>query len=540
MAKLGPKGSDINVAQMIALVGQQTIGGQRILNGFQDRSLPHFHKHTRQPAAKGFVENSFYSGLTPTEFLFHAMSGRVGLVDTAVKTAETGYMSRRLMKSLEDLSIQYDDTVRTSGGSLVQFQYGADRLDPSEMEGSGVPVHFERTWTHAENLTRDHDERSLTPIEVREMTSGLLEKQRQLLVRRDAVRNSVLEYDDQTDYAIDEHESSRSYIKSIAAFIESHEARLRRVRDLPGPPGSTDNELAQARVDKTAKVSAAMLQHFIRLCLDKFRAAHCEPGYPVGAIGAQSISEPGTQMTLKTFHFAGVAGVSITQGVPRIKEIINASKTISTPIITCPLLNCEHIEVARVVKARMEKTYLSDVLRYAEMEWGVREGTIILQINTSMLADLNLGLDFTDITDTLCSQHKLDIEPEDISVDSKRICIRINAARKLNRASSARSSATASESGDLLRRANFLNREIPKVPICGHPEAVRALIETNDENIHSIVVEGYGLRACMNTEGVVGAQTHTTVSWSVARFLALRLLEQPLLPRSKTLWATWA
>ena len=56
-------------------------------------------------------------------------------------------------------------------------------------------------------------------------------------------------------------------------------------------------------------------------------------GSTVGAFGAQSIGEPGTQMTLKTFHFAGVASMNVTLGVPRIKEIINASKTISTPIV---------------------------------------------------------------------------------------------------------------------------------------------------------------------------------------------------------------
>jgi DNA-directed RNA polymerase III subunit RPC1 len=83
---------------MVALVGQQIIAGKRVPNGFDDRSLPHFEKKNRKPAAKGFVRNSFFSGLAPYEFLFHAISGREGLVDTAVKTAETGYMARRLMK----------------------------------------------------------------------------------------------------------------------------------------------------------------------------------------------------------------------------------------------------------------------------------------------------------------------------------------------------------------------------------------------------------------------------------------------------------
>jgi DNA-directed RNA polymerase III subunit RPC1 len=128
MALCGSKGSTINICQMVACVGQQAVGGSRIQDGacvpkawhlsapdltgslcaagFLDRTLPHFRRGERTPDAKGFVGNSFYTGLSPTEFFFHTMGGREGLVDTAVKTAETGYMSRRLMKALEDLSTQ--------------------------------------------------------------------------------------------------------------------------------------------------------------------------------------------------------------------------------------------------------------------------------------------------------------------------------------------------------------------------------------------------------------------------------------------------
>jgi hypothetical protein len=102
----------------------------------------------RIPAAKGFVENSFYSGLTPTEFFFHTMAGREGLVDTAVKTAETGYMQRRLVKCLEDLCVQYDMTVRTCTNDIVQFLYGGDSLDPAYMEGKDQPVDFQRVLSN--------------------------------------------------------------------------------------------------------------------------------------------------------------------------------------------------------------------------------------------------------------------------------------------------------------------------------------------------------------------------------------------------------
>jgi len=134
---------------MVACVGQQIISGNRIPNGFQDRSLPHFRKKSKNPPSKGFVRNSFYSGLTPPEFLFHAISGREGLVDTAVKTAETGYMARRLMKALEDLCTHYDLSVRNSVGGIVQFQYGDDTLDPVCLEGDATPLEYNRSWTHA-------------------------------------------------------------------------------------------------------------------------------------------------------------------------------------------------------------------------------------------------------------------------------------------------------------------------------------------------------------------------------------------------------
>ena len=150
MATCGSKGTTINVSQMVTLVGQQIINQERVQEGFQDRTLPHFPRNSRQPPSKGFVRNSFYSGLTPSELFFHAMSGREGLVDTAVKTAETGYMSRRLMKSLEDVSIQYDLTVRNSTGALVQFRYGDDALDPTSMEGQARPVNLEHVYTHVE------------------------------------------------------------------------------------------------------------------------------------------------------------------------------------------------------------------------------------------------------------------------------------------------------------------------------------------------------------------------------------------------------
>ncbi len=110
------------------------MSGKRIPYGFSDRTLPHFQKGDLGPESRGFVENSYLQGLTPQEFFFHAMGGREGLIDTAVKTSETGYIQRRLVKSMEDVMVKYDATVRNSLGDIIQFVYGEDGMDGAFIE----------------------------------------------------------------------------------------------------------------------------------------------------------------------------------------------------------------------------------------------------------------------------------------------------------------------------------------------------------------------------------------------------------------------
>ncbi|KAF7426730.1 DNA-directed RNA polymerase II subunit rpb1 [Pleurotus ostreatus] len=138
MVVAGSKGSFINISQMSVCVGQQSVEGRRIPFGFHHRTLPHFTKDDFSPEARGFVENSYLRGLTPQEFFFHAMAGREGLIDTAVKTAETGYIQCRLVKALEDVQVCYDGTVRNSLGDLIQFVYGEDGMDGAFIEKQNI------------------------------------------------------------------------------------------------------------------------------------------------------------------------------------------------------------------------------------------------------------------------------------------------------------------------------------------------------------------------------------------------------------------
>ncbi|RQG92667.1 DNA-directed RNA polymerase subunit A' [Natrarchaeobius halalkaliphilus] len=130
MASSGARGSMLNLTQMAGCVGQQAVRGERINRGYEDRTLSHYQPNDLSAEAHGFVENSYTSGLTPREFFFHAMGGREGLVDTAVRTSKSGYLQRRLINALSELEAQYDGTVRDTSDTIVQFEFGEDGTSP--------------------------------------------------------------------------------------------------------------------------------------------------------------------------------------------------------------------------------------------------------------------------------------------------------------------------------------------------------------------------------------------------------------------------
>ncbi|KAL6903610.1 hypothetical protein ACP4OV_004423 [Aristida adscensionis] len=306
MSQCGSKGSPINISQMVACVGQQSVGGRRAPDGFIDRTLPHFPINSKTPAAKGFVANSFYTGLTATEFFFHTMGGREGLVDTAVKTAETGYMSRRLMKGLEDLSVFYDQTVRNASGGIVQFSYGDDGMDPAKMEGqNGNPLNLDQLFMKvmATCPLRGHD--TLSPDDILRMLNDKL-----------------------SEHGISSDGGCGEKIKEVLTeFLDNHIKLLKNTRralhldeDHVGKRNSCIEECIAANI---SGISAKQLEVFLNTCLSRYYSKKIEAGASVGAIGAQSIGEPGTQMTLKTFHFAGVASMNVASA---IKIVLKSSQ----------------------------------------------------------------------------------------------------------------------------------------------------------------------------------------------------------------------
>jgi len=155
MAETGARGSILNLAQMAACVGQQSVRGERIKRGYRNRTLPHFKVGDLSAKARGFVASNYRTGLDPIEFFFHAMGGREGLVDTAVRTSTSGYMQRRLVNALQDLKVEYDGTVRDASSRIIQIIYGEDGVDPAKSDHGkavNIDIIIEKVLSESEQI----------------------------------------------------------------------------------------------------------------------------------------------------------------------------------------------------------------------------------------------------------------------------------------------------------------------------------------------------------------------------------------------------
>ncbi|XP_038972862.1 DNA-directed RNA polymerase III subunit 1 isoform X1 [Phoenix dactylifera] len=493
MSQCGSKGSPINISQMVACVGQQSVGGRRAPNGFIDRTLPHFPISSKTPAAKGFVANSFYTGLTPTEFFFHTMGGREGLVDTAVKTAETGYMSRRLMKGLEDLSIYYDQTVRTANGSIVQFVYGDDGMDPAKMEGKdGIPLNLDQLFMKVMATCPLREQDTLSPAEILHTLDDRLSK-----------------YD-----TTPEGGCSAAFKKMLSDFLHKHAAafsNIRRALQLDeNHVQKKDSSVLESVAANISGISAKQLQVFLETCIFRYHSKKIEAGAAIGAIGAQSIGEPGTQMTLKTFHFAGVASMNVTLGVPRIKEIINAAKNISTPIITATLVSDRDVISARMVKSSLEKTVLGEVAKAIKIVLKSSQPYIAVKLDMERIEALHIRISSQSVQQAILNHPKIKLKPEHIRVLG-------NNNLKIYPPEADRSK--------LQFELHSLKAVLPKVIVKGIATVERAVIN-NTNGVYNLLVEGTNLLAVIGTPGINGSKTKSNHVIEVQQTLGIEAARQ--------------
>ena len=409
MARSGSKGSSINISQMTALVGQQIVEGKRIPFGFKYRTLPHFTKDDYSPEARGFVENSYLRGLTPSEFFFHAMAGREGLIDTAVKTAETGYIQRRLVKALEDAEAHYDGTVRNSLGDIIQFIYGEDGLDGISIEKQRVDHmnlsndNFDKRF-RLDVMDEANSGAALESLEYgKEMTSDPMVQQfldleyEQLIGDRKLVREinrrkladesmqlplniaRIIENAKKL-FKVDDTRRSDLTPKDVVPAVQALLDRMVVVRGTDPISEEADynstilfkiqlrSRLAFKRLAVEQRVNRLAFDHILGELENRWSRSMVAPGEMVGVLAAQSIGEPATQMTLNTFHFAGVSSKNVTLGVPRLKEILNVAKDIKTPSMVV-YLDSENAtqEDAKALRNTVEHTSLRSVTAITEI-----------------------------------------------------------------------------------------------------------------------------------------------------------------------------
>ncbi len=248
-------GSMLNITQIACCVGQQALGSKRIDFGYNNRTLSFFRKGDLTPEAHGFIKSSFFKGLKPTEFFFGAITGRDSLMDTALRTPKSGYLYRRLVSALQDLKVEYDETVRDASENIVQFKFGDDGKDVSKL--------------HLKNNGMDS-------------------------------------------------------------------------------------------------------------------------GEAVGVVTAQSFGEASTQMVLNVFHFAGVAEMQITLGLPRLIEILDARKQPSTPLMEIYLDGENNNERdSKIIAEKIKEVKLKEIVSEIKIDFGNKK--IEIELDPKALRTVHVG-----------------------------------------------------------------------------------------------------------------------------------------------------
>ncbi|MEM2995300.1 MAG: DNA-directed RNA polymerase subunit A' [Candidatus Bathyarchaeia archaeon] len=440
MTRTGARGSSLNIGQMSACIGQQSVRGKRILRGYLGRALPHFKPGDPSPKARGFVYSSYQKGLDAIEFFFHAMGGREGLVDTAVRTQQSGYMQRRLINALEHIRLEYDGTVRNSAGDIIQFKYGEDGVDPAKSDhGKAV------------NVSRLVEQLKIAGKEGR------------------------------------------------AASAEYIQKKLEEVKDQLTP--LLIEELKQNLAK--AKLSKEGVDEAVRLTVEHYKRALMEPGEAVGIVAAQSIGEPGTQMTLRTFHYAGVREQNVTLGLPRLIEIVDARRVPSTPIMTIYLTGeyKKSREAAVKVARKILYTTLEDLTEKI-YEDPMRE-EIVVELNKSMMEDRGVTLEEL--------KEKLQIQNCSVSIRGSKIHIKP-------------------------KKADVLKKLLDKVSsfyVKGIPGIKRALV-TEEHGEWVIRTDGSNLPKVLEVAGVDTTRTTTNNIHEIAKTLGIEAARNALISESKS------
>jgi DNA-directed RNA polymerase II subunit RPB1 len=582
MVRSGSKGEPLNVAQMMACLGQTAIEGKRVPYGFTDRTLPHYKKYDDSSEARGFIESSFIRGLTPQQFFFHAMSGREGLIDTAVKTADTGYIQRQLIKSMEDLTVQHDGTVRDTNNNIIQYHYGEDGINPTKIETQSLPIgklsqeeirtQFGMTTVDWSTVLKDgvvrNDSELITEyvqeliFDQRMMVEGVFQKKsldsgsvfapvnlaRWILNTKVRFALNPREKTDLTPGIV--LEGIKKIISRTHAYHKIWCALLRF-------------HLAPHKLIVKERFTKDAFEMLMELIVATHMKAWVQPGEQVGIVAAQSIGEPATQMTLNTFHQAGVASKSaVTRGVPRLRELLKVTQNPKASSLTIYLKPeyRNNKDKAREVVQELELTVLRNITDKVAIYWDEKDETTIveedkelmrfyalfeedemenekmeeqwskwllrLELNREEMFNRNISMQ--EVVTVIKNQFNNDINVVYSDYNSDKLVMRIRLPDK-----DKKDKDTASQLDDFTNLKKFQNKLLNSIVIRGVP-GIKAVTFRNDKQYVEDVngkyqqVEQYVLDTdgsnyikVMNHPAVDGTKLYSTNVWDVYEVLGI-------------------
>ena len=408
MINSGSKGGEVNAMQIMGALGQDIFKNKRIEKDVNNRTLLHFHQNDDTPLARGYIEHSYFEGLSPQEFFFHHMSGREGIIDTAIKTADTGYISRRLMKALEDIGVKYDGLIRTGNNLIIQYTYGDNNIDQTK----GKKVNLKTLSLGNKDLKSQY---CLNSGEITKLITKFKLKKSDLEKFNDNYYNQLIQfrnnlrivqklYDLNYKIFVKSYQSPVDIQKIINDIIQNNKIKnntfvnpnyiLEQIEYIVKPdvtrhicisPKELKNDslfkmkdeqiskllfkyilyeyLSPKKINFEYNFDKNNFDFLVTEIINNYNKVIVNPGEMVGCIAAQHIGEVATQMTLNTFHATGSGSIGM-QGVPRCEELIKVTKNIKTPIMNIYLNkdNYQDKKKALHIASKINYTIISDLI----------------------------------------------------------------------------------------------------------------------------------------------------------------------------------
>lgn len=409
MINSGSKGDATNMGQMGGCVGLQAFEGNLISKKYNDRTIAYYHQNDDRAESRGLVKQSFVSGLEFPSFAYHLLTGREGLIDQAIKTATTGYAQRRLVKSMEDLMIKYDGTVRTANDTMIQLVYGDSGADTTkqyeynirmiEMGDNELSSKHKFTKEELKNYKeyKENEEvyniiknmRDVIRINMFKAKSNFITLTNTFMLPVNITRiidnNLDKKWDNsnivEPSYVYKRIEEILQNEYTTVICINKSELKNKesfKIRDENAIKTIFRTVLYDILSPKRCCIEYQLLKNqfdiIIYEIINNFNKNIVQPGEMIGIIGAQSMGEPLTQMTLNAFHHSGIASMSTTtQGVPRVQEILSATKKTKTPQLILYLTNefKTNKEMAHKIASHIKYTTLGDIRKKIDIYYDI-------------------------------------------------------------------------------------------------------------------------------------------------------------------------